>query len=239
MKDKVKAKLMKALNVKNGASWYRMEVRNDISDIYIYDEISWYAISADQFVKDLGDIKSKTIRVHLNTPGGNVFDGVAIYNALKQHEATIETYIDGLAASIGSMIALAGDTVRMADNGFFMIHEPWILAIGDSEELRKTADVLDKISGTLVKTYVKKSGKDEDQIKEWLAAETWFTAEEAKDAGFIDEIIVEEPEAKAEYDLGVFANVPAALLVQNKKQPETIVPKFGSMEMELELAEKQ
>lgn len=193
--------------------WYRMEAKNDVADVFIYDEIGWFGVSAQEFVKDLNALNVKTVRLHLNTPGGSVFDGVAIYNALKQHAAKVETYIEGLAASSGSIVALAGDTVYMAENAFYMIHEPYVLAIGDSNELRKTADVLDKIRDTMVTTYIKASGSDEEQIKQWIADETWFTAEEAKAAGFVDEI-TEEVEAAAGYDLSVYGNVPENLLAE-------------------------
>ena len=215
-----KIKLFKSLiKDRTDVSWYKMEVKNDVADIYIYDEISWYGVSAEQFVKDLNAIEAKTIRLHLNTLGGSVFDGIAIYNALKQHKATVETYIEGLAASIGSVIALAGDKVYMADNAFFMIHQPWVLTVGDASELRKTADLLDKIGSVLVNTYIKASGKDEEDIKKWMDEETWFTAAEALDAGFIDEI-TDRVEAKAEYDLEVYDNVPETLLAEFKKHSQ-------------------
>lgn len=216
-----KLKLIKALSKNQDTSWYRMEVKDSVADVYIYDEISWFGVSADQFVKDLQEIEADTIRLHLNTPGGSIFDGIAIYNALKQHKAKVESYIEGLAASSGSIVALAGDKVYMAENAFYMIHEPWVLTVGDSAELRKTAGLLDKISGVMVNTYMKVSGKDEKQIKEWLQAETWFTAEEAKEAGFVDEI-TDEIEADASHDLSVYDNVPGKLVNDFEKhsQPE-------------------
>jgi len=237
-----KIKLFKALTGTKETQWYKMEAKSqEIADIFIYDEISWFGISANQFVKDLNAIKSKTIRLHLNSPGGSVFDGVAIYNALKQHSAKIETYIEGLAASIASIIALAGDKVYMADNAFFMIHEPWILTIGDSTELRKTAELLDKIRGTLVNTYIKKTGKDEAQVTKWVKDETWFTAAEAKEAGFIDEI-TDKVDAEASYDLSIFDNVPETLLkeFEQNSEPETKIENKTrqfreSMRMRLEL----
>jgi ATP-dependent Clp protease, protease subunit len=214
-----KLQLIKALSKNHDANWYRMEEKDSAADVYIYDEISWFGVSADQFVKDLQAIKADTIRLHLNTPGGSIFDGIAIYNALKQHKAKVETYIEGLAASSGSIVALAGDKVYMAENAFYMIHEPWVLTVGDSAELRKTADLLDKISGVMVNTYMKVSGKDEKQIKQWLQAETWFTAEEAKEAGFVDEI-TDEIEAQARHDLSIYDNVPEKLLSDFEKHSQ-------------------
>lgn len=214
--------------------FYKMQIEDDAADVYIYDEISWLGITANQFVKDLNDIKAKTIRLHLNTPGGNIFDGVAIYNALKNHPAKVEAYIEGLAASIGSIIALAGDTVSMSDNAFFMIHDPWVLAIGGAVDLRKTADDLDKIKGVLVETYAKKTGHEQKQIEKWMADETWFTAQEAKDAGFIDKITGESEEAKDKFNLTIFDNVPNVLLCQKKEEKK---PSLSLMEMKLALHE--
>lgn len=241
-------KAINALTKKQDASWYRMEVKDSVADVYIYDEISWFGVSANEFVKDLEDIKADTIKLHLNTPGGSVFDGIAIYNALKQHDAVVETYIEGLAASSGSIVALAGDKVFMADNAFFMIHEPWTIIAGDSRDLRKTADMLDKISSVMINTYMKASGKDEKEIKAWLEAETWFTAAEAKEAGFIDEI-TDEIEVDAKHDIGVYDNAPEQLLkdfenhskAQNKSKPapqkNTTRQIMESMRMRLELEE--
>jgi len=193
--------------------WYRMEAKKNAADVFIYDEISFFGVQAQQFVKDLNELDVKTIRLHLNTPGGNVFDGAAIYNALRQHTAKVETYIEGLAASAGSIVALAGDTVKMAANAFFMIHQPWVLAMGDSAELRKTADILDKISSVMIDTYVNVSGQSEEQIKQWVTDETWFTAKEAKEAGFVDEI-TDEIEIKNQYDLSIYNNVPGGLAAE-------------------------
>lgn len=231
-----KLKMFKALTNCKDVQWYRMEVKADVADIYIYDEISWMGITADQFVKDLNAIKSNTIRLHINTPGGSVFDGFAIYNALKQHPATVETYIEGLAASIGSIIALAGDKVFMAENAFFMIHEPWMLVAGNAGELRKIADSLDKITGNLTSTYVKASEQSEEQVKKWLAEETWFTAEEAKAAGFVDEI-TKEVETQAKHDLSVFDHVPGKLAASAKKDAVSesrLIRESMRMRLELE-----
>lgn len=212
-----KFKRIQALAKSRGdGNWYRMEVKDDVADVYIYDEISWWGVEAELFVKDLNAIDAKTIRVHLNTPGGSVFDGIAIYNALKQHKAIIETYVEGLAASTGSIVALAGDTIYMAENAFFMIHHPWVMMMGNAEELRKEADVLDKISSVMISTYMKVSGQSEDQIKQWLDDETWFTAQEAKDAGFISEI-TDGVDEQASYNVNIYDNVPDKLMAEFKK----------------------
>jgi len=187
----------------------------DESTVYIYDEISWWGIDAKEFVKDFNDITSSTIHLRINSPGGSVFDGTSIYNVIKQHKSKVIVHIDGLAASIASVIAMAGDEVRMADNAFMMIHEPFSLVIGTAQDMRDEADLLDKVTGTIAKTYTQKSGKDEAEVKDMMAAETWMTAQEALDNGFIDKI--EEDDEKSNkssvliFDLSAYANVPDVL----------------------------
>lgn len=173
--------------------WYRIEAKADKAEVWLYDYIGedfWTGggITAKNFQKELGDIKASQIDLHINSPGGEVFDGIAIYNLLKQHPATVTTYIDGLAASIASVIALAGDKIFMAENATFMIHNPRGMAIGEASDMRKTADVLDKIRGSMTKAYMEKSGKPEEEINALLDAESWMDADEAMAAGFVDEI---------------------------------------------------
>jgi len=182
--------------------------------LYIYDEISWFGVDAGQFVKDLNDVTAKTLHIRFNSPGGSVFDGTAIFNAIKQHKSKTVSHIDGLAASIASVIALASDEVRMSENAFLMIHDPWSIVIGNADTMREEAELLDKVGKTIARTYMDKSGKDEKEIKKMMNSETWLTAEEAKEAGFVDIIEENENNEKAKatlFDLSVFANVPAQL----------------------------
>jgi ATP-dependent Clp endopeptidase proteolytic subunit ClpP len=169
-------------------SWYEIKNHADASEIWIYDEIGYWGIGAKDFILELNAIKSKQISMHINSPGGEVFDGNAIYNAIKNHPASVTTYIDGIAASIASVIALAGDKVIMAENAIYMMHNPFGLVIGNADEMRKMADVLDKICDSMLGAYVSKSGKTQDEIRSLLDAETWMNADEAKEAGFVDEI---------------------------------------------------
>ena len=196
-------------------SKYKIENKSEVeATVYIYDEISWFGINAEKFIKDLNDIKSKTINIRFNTPGGSVFDGTAVYNAIKQHNSRTISHIDGLAASIGSVIALASDEVRMAENAFLMIHDPWSIVIGNSDTMREEADLLDKVGGTIAKTYMDKTGKEEKEIKDLMTKETWMTADEALEMGFIDSIDKTKDDEKAKatlFDLSVFANVPDQL----------------------------
>lgn len=173
--------------------WYSITNKADRAEIWIYEMIGedfWTGggVTAKNFQKELAEIKASQIDLHINSPGGAVFDGITIYNLLKQHPANVTTYIDGLAASIASVIALAGDKVIMAENALYMIHNPEGFAIGTANDMRSLADVLDKIASTMIGTYTAKSKKSEADIKAMLDAETWMTADEALEAGFIDEI---------------------------------------------------
>ena len=160
--------------------WYKIENKGDKAEIWIYEEIgedfwSGDGITAKSFQKDLATIKAGQIDLHINSPGGEVFDGITIFNLLKQHPATITTYIDGLAASIASVIAMAGDRVVMAENALFMIHTPYGMTVGDSTEMRKMADTLDKVRGSIVLAYTGKTGKDEGEITNLMDAESWLS----------------------------------------------------------------
>jgi ATP-dependent Clp protease protease subunit len=174
---------------------YQIKALAESAEILIYDEIgeSWIGgISAKQFATDLKDLKKvKDINVRINSEGGSVFEGHAIFNALRNHSARITVDIDGLAASIASIIAMAGDEIRMAENAFIMIHDPWMVAAGTAEDLRSQAEVMDKVQEKLVNTYVKRTNGDAEQIAAWMRDETWMNAEEALERGFVDSIVEE------------------------------------------------
>lgn len=191
----------------------RMAVKNDVGEIYLYDSIGMWGVTAQQFTQDLKGLgKVKKIDLHINSDGGDVFDGRAIYTQLAQHSARITCYVDGLAASIASLIAMAGDEIRMADGSYMMIHKAWGLCIGNDEEMRTMADLLQSVSDTIADTYAARTKCPLDNVKAMMAAETWMTAKEAKDKGFCD--VVDEPvrAAAALRDPDIFLHAPAALL---------------------------
>lgn len=141
-----------------------------------------------QMFDGLGLAPTDELLVRLNSPGGDVWDGMQIHNVIKSHPGKKIVQIDGAALSAASFIAMAGDTIRMAQAGILMIHNPWSLAIGDSREMRKQGDILDKHRDTIVPLYAKQTGKRPETITRLLDAETWMTPEEALAEGFIDEI---------------------------------------------------
>lgn len=187
-------------------------------EIHIYDEIGFWGIEAKQFVQDLKDLDADVIHVRLNTPGGSVFDGMAIYNALRAHPAKVIMHIDALAASIGSVIALAGDEIRMASNAFVMIHNAWTFAMGNASQLHKDATTLEKIDESIMAIYAAKTGESREELQRLMADETWFTAEEAADIGLVD-TIVDTSTAKASFDLSIYARVPETLKVVAGEPP--------------------
>lgn len=163
----------------------------DSAEVLIYDPIGadWFGngVTAKKFRDDLaalGPVSQITVRI--NSPGGEVFDGFAIYNALKQHEARVTVYVDGLAASIASVIAMAGDDIRMGEGAMLMVHSPWTVSIGDADDMRQVADVLDKIEVGLVDAYESRSGQPRATVEQWMQGETWFTRDEAIAAGLAD-----------------------------------------------------
>lgn len=200
--------------MKSVKQWYSMKADKESGSIYVYDEIGagfFGGVSAKQFVDDLNGLgKLDMIDVYINSPGGDVFDGVTIYNALKRNQAEIAVHIDGLAASIASIIAMAGDSITIAENGMMMIHDPWTFALGNAAEMRKQADVLDQVAGTLVNTYMSRTGLDAAEVKDLMGAETWFDATQAVDKGFADK--TSEPvKMAAHFDLSRFRNAPRVL----------------------------
>lgn len=172
--------------------WYEIKNYTDKAEILIYDQIGsgfWSSgIEAKDLVKEIGDIKASQIDIRINSPGGSVFDGIAIYNAIKRHPAKKTTYNDGLAASIASVIFLAGDKKVSAENAMTMIHNPFGMVMGDANEMRKMADVLDKLKESIVMAYQKSTMLTDKELQAAMDAETWYTATEAKDIGFVDEI---------------------------------------------------
>jgi ATP-dependent Clp protease protease subunit len=167
---------------------------SDTGELMLYGDISemtWWGdeVTPKQFKKDLdalGDIKN--LNIYINSGGGDVFAGQAIHSMLKRHSANKTVYVDGLAASIASVIAMAGDKVIMPKNAMMMIHNAWTISMGNAQDFRKLADDMDKIDESIQTTYVGKTGMDKQKIADMMNAETWMTAEEAVEKGFADEI---------------------------------------------------
>jgi len=201
-------------------SWYEMKVMGGgAAEILLYDEIGTYGISAKDFANDLADFgELRQINLRINSPGGSVFDGNAIFNQLKQHPARVVATIDGLAASMASVIAMAADHIVMPENALMMIHNPWMVSMGDAVELRKNADLLDTIKTTLLGAYGRSMMTDEE-ISQMMDTETWLTGADAVEFGFADELAGEMAMAAcAKFDQ----------LAQFSKTPEQIQPQSSA-----------
>ena len=190
--------------------------------IWLYDAIVsddyWGGVSALTLGKALAEHRDKaTIHLRINSPGGDVFAGRAMEVLLAEHPAKIVTHIDGYAASAASYVALAGAERIISPGGMFMIHKAWTLAWGNADDIRKTAALLDQIDETLVATYAAKTGQSPDQLRDWIAAETWLTATEAVQYGFATAIAGQDEKAPEPtetenrapaWDLAAYARAP-------------------------------
>lgn len=220
------------VNLKQGRNdWYKFKNQaNGTAEIYIYDEIGYWGVTAQDFINELKDVDAESIDLHLNTPGGEVFDGLAIYNSLKDHKAKVTTYVDSLAASAGSFIAMAGDTVIMQKTAQLMIHDGMTLAVGNADDLTQLIDRLNATSDILASIYADKAGGSVSEWRTKMKAETWFNAEEAVKAGLADSINgvdTEESKTDNSWDLSIYAyagrdQAPPPVVPDNSFDPDEI-----------------
>lgn len=169
--------------------WFLFENKAGETDLYIYDAIMDFGVTAADFQKQLNSVMSGRINLFLNSPGGLVHDGITIYNALRQHPAQVNVTVQGMAASIASVIAQAGDTIQMAGGSMMMIHPAHGLVMGNASDMRGMADALDKMTASIAGIYAERSGKDADHWLSLMEAETWFSDQEAVTAGLADGVI--------------------------------------------------
>ncbi len=201
----------------NPRDWFRVvaaeatDTEPASADVYIYEEIGerWYGggVSAKMFTEQIGALDVDVIRLHLNSPGGAAWEGVTIMNALRQHRARVEVTVDGLAASAASIIAMAGDQIVMNRGSQMMVHDPWGYAVGAAKDMRDYADALDKLAVSLADVYAARAGYDRAHWREVMQAETWYTAEEAVEAGLADSWVdapTADAAAAAHFDLSRF-----------------------------------
>jgi ATP-dependent Clp protease protease subunit len=198
---------------------YRMVAKGEDAEIYLYGDIgdSWFGdgITATKFAEDLKALgKVANITVRINSYGGDVFQGLTMYRLLVDHPAKIDVHIDGIAASIASVIAMAGDAVHIAEAGFLMIHNAWGIAAGDATEMRRMADLLEQSSSSIRDVYAGRTGNTDAAIKAWMDAETWFDSQAAVDNNFATDV-VENLKVAAKFDPSKhrgLKHAPAALL---------------------------
>lgn len=216
--------------------WYNIQGKatDAVAEVYIFNEIGAYGITAQDFISEMKEYKDTPVNLRINCIGGDVFDGMAMYNIIKKREAKTTAYIEGIAASMGSVIALAADEVVMAENSLFMIHNAWGGAMGEAEDMRKTASVLEKISGEIASIYKRKTRLSLDRIQDMMDEETWLNAEEAYELGFID-TISDSIKVAAKYDVSKFKNITTEQIhnklninVNNKKMTEELKNWFNN-----------
>lgn len=216
------------------SNWFKVQAAATGHEILIYDQIGtdWFGqsgVSAKEFAQALADIPATApITVAINSGGGNVWDGLAIYHQLQQRQPYVTTRVDGVAASIASVIALAGSKVVMPENSLMMIHDPSGMVSGTAEELRSTADKLDQHAALLADIYAKKTGKTPEEIRQLMAAETWMTGKEAVAAGFADSTTPAMQLAAHVTFHPSLRNVPSALVATQTQPPQT--PSGGHQE---------
>jgi len=216
--------------------WFSIQGKatDAVAEVYIFDEIGAYGITAQDFISEMKEYKDTPVNLRINCIGGDVFDGMAMYNIIKKREAKTTAYIEGIAASMGSVIALAADEVVMAENSLFMIHNAWGGAMGEAEDMRKTASILEKISGEIANIYERKTRLSLNRIIEMMDKETWLNAKEAYELGFID-LISDSIKVAAKYDVSKFKNITTEQIhnklninVNNKKMTEELKNWFNN-----------
>ena len=225
--------------------WYNIQNKaGETADIYIFDEIGTYGVTAQDFISEIKGLKDMPINLRINSLGGDVFDGMAMYNVIKRREAKTTVYIEGIAASIATIIALGADEVIMAENSLFMIHNAWGGTSGEAKDMRKTAETLDKITSELTDIYVKKTGLSYDTLAEMMDEESWLNAQEAFALGFID-TISDSIKVAAKYDVSKFKNITQeeiknklSININNKKMTNELKDWFNSKVEEIVTAVK-
>jgi len=207
-------------------------VRNEAEPtIYIYDIIDpYWGVSANSVIADLNQVAdAPVLHIRINSPGGSVFEARAIIEAIKRFAGKTIAHIDSLAASAATSIALACNEVEISDGGFFMIHNASGMAWGDKADMRKTADLLEKVEGSIIAEYAAETGQTAEQIVAWMEAETWFDASEAIAAGFVDRM---QSTAKVgnTWNLAAFAKAPVAIHAPEAAPAAVITPQSDADE---------
>lgn len=211
-----------------------------MNELYIYDDIGpeWMGmVGAKTVLAELAKIGNDSdVTVRINSPGGSVTEGQAIYNALTRHKGKVTIAIDSLAASMGSYIAMAGDEIEIAENAMLMIHAPWTVSIGNADQLREQAAVLDKFELSAAEVYSKRSSQDLADIQRMMKDETWLSAKDAVELGFADRIGQELKDAQAKVKEGRFAKTPARFLASNVQRDEVRQSRIEHVAAQLKLS---
>lgn len=220
---------------KHPENWCKIEAKANnkgVTKVYIYDEIGLWGTSASDFAEELKDLDTSQIELHLNSPGGALFDGIAIMNTLRYHEAAVTVYVDGLAASAASLIAMAGDRIVMRPGSQMMIHEARGIAMGDASVMLKMAETLEHAGDNAASVYAGRAGGPKEYWRDAMKNETWYSPEEAVEAGLADEASKtkkeegnkDEPENNWDLTVFMYAGRDAAPAPNLDKQKEQQMP---------------
>lgn len=229
---------------------FRIAQQDEEATVYVYDVIGgWFGgIDAETFAREIAVITAKIIHLRVNSPGGDIFDARAMMAALAVHPAQIIGHVDGIAASAATSLLMAADRIEMIRGGRFMIHEAWTIALGNKRDFRATADLLEGLDQEIVADYRRKTKKSDAELAAWMEAETWFSAEQALENGFVDAVVestaegeeADAPETGNRWNLAAYANAPEDL----RKAPSATAPKVdatairASFERKMKLIER-
>lgn len=210
--------MFKLLAQNRNKGFFRAEASAKETTVYLYDAIVatdedaafWGGVSAETVVKTLRGITTPTIRLRVNSPGGDVFAARAIEQAMRDSNATIIAHIDGYAASAASFLVMAADKILIAKGAFMMIHKAWTMAVGNADDMLAAASLLEKIDSTQVNSYAARSGGDPAVIAQWMTEETWFTADEAISAKLADSLAEDAPKNASTWNMSAYSKAPAA-----------------------------
>lgn len=192
--------------------WYEVKAQaGDITEVFIFDVIGWPFTDISGLVRSMAAERDKPILARINSPGGDVFDGLSLFNAFANHPGGVTVRIEGLAASIASIVAMGGRKVEAYQNTMLMIHNAWTVVGGDHNLMREVADLVEKISGQMLEIYTGKTKSGKKDMKQMMDEETWLTAKEAAEKGFVDAVLTSGKAAKAAFDLSMFAHAPDGL----------------------------
>ncbi len=222
----------------------RAETEGKEATIYLHGVIGgwWGDIDETMFAQTMAGIDADVIHLRIDSPGGDVFAARSMMTTIAQHKATVIAHVDGLAASAATGVCMACDKVEISQGAGFMIHNAWTIAIGNKGEMTKTGELLAKIDTGLAGDYTRRTGKDQAEVVAWMDAETWFTADEAKEHGFADEVVevVGTKRASNTWDLSAYDNAPAALAAPGSSADDdsAIVAHLANLERKTALLEK-
>jgi len=189
--------------------WYEVKaLSGDTMEVFVFDVIGWPFTDVSGLIRAMATEKEKPILARINSPGGDVFDGMSLFNAFANHPGGVTVRIEGLAASMASIVAMGGRKIEAYQNTMFMVHNAWTVAGGDHNLMREVADLIEKISGQMLEIYTGKTKSGKKDMKQMMDDETWLTAKEAEAKGFIDTVLTSGKAAKAVFDLSMFAHVP-------------------------------